>query len=254
MAPRWNSIETAVDTIILNIFAIQTAFVHEILTKLLIYVVDDDAPTIFSVNSIAIARRIDNVQSQSHTFFFDVQRLLFDSRRLLATLFDRCHLLLSICSVRQVNGAEITARKSHLTVLVKISEKKTVDERRLSQARLSNDYQCELEATFHRFSVYLIGQWCESNVITFAICKRERERKKTNCRMNALCREWETDNKSRTNWKCVIVKNAENCLQYKVIRRCDNECYGVETLLRAHKKALSSIYVVARTSCASRLN
>lgn len=48
--------------------------------------------------------------------------------------------------------------RSHLTVLIKISEKKAVDESRFSQARLANDHQCELEATFHRFSVYLIGQ------------------------------------------------------------------------------------------------
>lgn len=160
MSPRRYAVETAVYTIILNIFAVQAALVHEILTKLLVNVVGDNAPAILSVHSIAKARRIDNVQSQSYAFFLNVQCLLLDSRSFFATLVDRCHL----------------------TILIKIGEEETVDECRLAQARLPNNHQRELEATFHRFSVYLIGQWCESNIITFAICKRGRK----NAQMNAL--------------------------------------------------------------------
>lgn len=134
--PRGNSVETAVHTIILNIFTIQAALIHEILTKLLIDVVDYDAPAIFAAYAIAKAGRIDDVQSQSHASFLNVQRLLLDPRGLLATLLDRCHL----------------------PILIKIGEEERVDERRFSQARLSNDHQREFEASFHRFSVYLIGQ------------------------------------------------------------------------------------------------
>jgi hypothetical protein len=125
-----------VNAIILNIFTVQAALVHEVLTELLIDVVGHNAPAIFSIHSIAKARRIDNVQSQSYAFFLNVQCLFLDARSLLAALLDRCHL----------------------TILIKISEEKAVDERRLSQARLADDHQRELEATFHGFSVYLIGQ------------------------------------------------------------------------------------------------
>lgn len=136
MSPRWDCIETAVYTIILNIFAIQAALVHEILTKLLVDVVGNDPPTVFSVDSIAKARRIDNVQSQSYAFFLNVQRFLLNSRGLFATLRDRCHL----------------------TILIKIGEEKTVDECGLAQARFADDHQRELEAALHRLSVDLIGQ------------------------------------------------------------------------------------------------
>lgn len=195
MSPRRDCIQTAVYTIILNIFAIQATFVHEILTKLLIDVVGHNAPAIFRIHPIAKSRRIDDVQSQSYAFFLNVQRLLLDARGLFAALLDRCHL----------------------TILIKIGEKEAVDERRLAQARLTNDHQRELEATFHRFSVYLIGQWCESNIITFAICNGKK-RMPNECSVRR--RDDKEDNHSaRTNWKYVIVKNAENCAHYKVICR-----------------------------------
>lgn len=136
MSPRRNGIETAVNTIILDVFTIQAALVHEILTKLLVDVVGHNAPAILGIHSIAKARRIDDVQSQPYAFFLNVQRLLLDARGLLEALLDRCHL----------------------PILIKIGEEEAVDERRLSQSRFADDHQRELEAALHRLSVYLIGQ------------------------------------------------------------------------------------------------
>jgi hypothetical protein len=136
VSPWRNGVQAAMHTIILDVLAIQAALVHEILTKLLVDVVDDNAPAIIGVQPIAKARRIDDVQSEPYAFFLDVQSLLLDARGLLAALLDRCHL----------------------TVLIKIGEEQAVDERRLSQARLADDHQRELEAALHRLSVYLIGQ------------------------------------------------------------------------------------------------
>lgn len=107
MAPRRDSIETAMNTIILNIFAVQATLIHEILAGLLIDVVDHNSPTIISVYPIAVTRRIDNVQSQSNASFLNVQCLFVDPRGLLTTLLDRCHL----------------------TILIKIGEEEAVDER-----------------------------------------------------------------------------------------------------------------------------
>lgn len=70
-----------------------------------------------------------------------------------------------------------------------------------------------------------------------------KRREKRVCRVNSHCAH--EDNNSRTNWKCVIAGNAENCAQqYKeVIRRPDNEiisseCYGVESIRGARKKSI----------------
>ena len=65
------------------------------------------------------------------------------------------------------------------SVFVKIPEEQTVYQGRLSKATFSQHHQGELESSFHRLSVHLLRQGCESDIVPVLMNRREEKTIKT---------------------------------------------------------------------------
>lgn len=78
---RWNEVETAVDPVVLDVSPVEAALVGEVLTKLLVDVISTHLPAVFAIDSVTKTWRVNNCQSQFHTFFFDFHSFLFDRCR-----------------------------------------------------------------------------------------------------------------------------------------------------------------------------
>lgn len=64
-----------------------------------------------------------------------------------------------------------TCRVRDAPIFVQIAEEKTVYQGGLPKARLSQYHQGELEPPFNRFSVHLLGQRCESDIVPVLVNK-----------------------------------------------------------------------------------
>lgn len=109
--------------VVLDVLAVEAAFITEILFKLLVYIVSDGLPALGVVHCIPKAGRVHDGELQLDSLLLDVNSVFQD----LYCLVD------AFLSTQQ------------FPVLVQVSQEETVDKGRLPQAGLTGYHECEVE-------------------------------------------------------------------------------------------------------------